>query len=254
MAEYVPGLVSVVMASYNTEDFIVEAIESVRAQTYVQWELIVVDDCSIDDSVSVVSRIADADSRISLVVNQSNVGPGETRNAGIEAARGEFLTFLDSDDLWNKEFIRRSVDAIRHTGSPFVFSSYARVDTELKPLLEPYIVPPRVTYHDLLETCPISCLTAMIHVGAIGKYFMPDIRKRQDYVLWLRILKDIEEARGLPDVLATYRMRPNSVSRNKLKAMYYIWRVYREHERLSLPESAYYLMRYGHNALVKYRR
>lgn len=244
--------VSIVMASYNSQEYVSAAIESVQAQSYTDWELFVIDDSSTDGTTGVVQSYVSADSRIELLVNDSNMGPGHTRNRGIEKAEGRFLTFIDSDDLWEPTFLETSVRTIIDSGCPFVFASYNRCDEELSPVMEPFIVPGRVTYKDLLHSCPISCLTAVLDIGQIGKYFMPPIRKRQDYVLWLTILKDIPEAKGIRDVLATYRMRKGSVSRNKVKAMYYIWRVYREHERFNVFKSTYLLGVYAINGLVKY--
>jgi teichuronic acid biosynthesis glycosyltransferase TuaG len=240
------------MPCFNNEAYVSEAIASIQRQSYQDWELFVIDDCSTDGSLDVIRRCAASDPRIHVLVNTRNAGPGVTRNRGITAARGRYLAFMDSDDLWDERFLEVSLHYSIEYDCPFVFSSYNRLDEQLQPLYDPFIVPKSVTDRSALKTCPISCLTTLLDIGRIGKYYMPELRKRQDYVLWLSILKDIDEARGIREVLASYRIRKGSVSRNKLKAMFYVWRVYRDYERLSVPRSAYYLATYSINGLRKY--
>ncbi|RYD88715.1 MAG: glycosyltransferase family 2 protein [Sphingobacteriales bacterium] len=247
-------MVSVITAAYNCAAFIEQTISSVQAQTYPDWEMIIIDDKSTDDTVLIIKTLAATDSRIKLLRNTENMGPAKTRNRGIEIARGRYLTFLDGDDIWLPDFLAISVSYMKKHHHAFVFSSYRRLDENLQPLYKDFIVPKKVSYNGLLKTCPISCLTAMMDVEKIGKHYMPDIPKRQDYGLWLSILKITGHAYGIKQPLAIYRIRKNSVSRNKYEAMLYVWKVYREVEKLNMLYSAYLIVNYSVNGLIKYSR
>lgn len=247
-------LVSIVCASYNSALYIEETIRSVISQKYKSWELIVVDDNSTDNTHSLITNFVEKDNRIKLFINKNNKGPGFSRNVGIKNATGDFLTFIDSDDLWDQDFLKKSIDFQLKNNYNFTFSSYYRLDEELKPLYAPFIVPDKVNYEDLLKSGYISCLTAFINIKALGKEYMPEIRKRQDYAFFLNYIKKVDYAYGLKDILATYRIRKNSVSSNKLKAIIYVWKVYKEIEKLSTINSLYYLFFYSINGMIKYEK
>jgi glycosyltransferase involved in cell wall biosynthesis len=244
--------VSIICASYNSACYLSTTINSIINQYYKDWELIIIDDCSVDNTYEIASKFADTDSRIRILSNNKNKGPAKTRNKGIREAKGKYLTFIDSDDLWEKDFISKSISFLQENNYSFCFSSYYRVDEGLDPLYTPFIVPKKVSYNDLLKTCPISCLTAFIDIGKIGKYYMPDLKQRQDYGLWLNILKDVDFAYGIKKKLATYRIRKGSVSRNKFEAMKYVWKLYREEEGLNIVRSIYLIVIYSFNGLKKY--
>ncbi|WP_417602168.1 glycosyltransferase family 2 protein [Owenweeksia hongkongensis] len=246
--------VSIVCAAYNCAAYLPKTIESVINQAYPDWELLIVNDCSTDNTAEVAESYAQADNRIKLLNNIKNVGPAKTRNNGIEAAQGKYLAFLDGDDFWEPDFISTSMNFLKNKKEVFCFSSYYRVDEDLNPLYDPFIVPEKVNYESILRTCPISCLTAFIDIEQTGKYYMPNIEKRQDYGLWLNILKDVNFAYGIEKPLATYRIRKGSVSRNKWKAMYYVWKVYRDVEKINLFKSMYLLVVYALNGMKKYSR
>ncbi|RYZ95916.1 MAG: glycosyltransferase family 2 protein [Sphingobacteriaceae bacterium] len=186
--------------------------------------------------------------------NKENIGPAKTRNRGIAMSIGRYIAFLDGDDMWMPDFLSISVSHMRKHQYPFVFSSYKRLDEDLQPFLKDFIVPGKISYHGLLKTCPISCLTAVMDVWAIGKHYMPDIPKRQDYGLWLSVLKTIPYAYGIKQPLAIYRIRKNSLSRNKYHAMRYVWKVYREVENLNVLYSTYLIINYSFNGMIKYSR
>lgn len=254
LLESVGLMVSIITAAYNCAPYIEQTIKSVQAQTYTDWEMIIIDDCSTDDTVDVITAMAMADSRVKLLQNIQNMGPACSRNRGINIAAGTYLAFLDGDDLWLPEFLEVSLNFMLKHNHVFVFSSYKRLDEGLNPLYDDFIVPNKVSYRSLLKTCPISCLTAVIDISTTGKYYMPDIPKRQDYGLWLSILKQHENAYGIQQPLAIYRIRKNSVSRNKYKAMLYVWKVYRDVEKLNFIYSAYLMVNYVINGLKKYAR
>lgn len=246
------SLISIVCAAYNSKNYITETINSVLNQDYENWELLIIDDCSTDDTFQIVESEAKNDHRIRTFRNIANSGSGFSRNIGIKNAKGNYLTFIDSDDLWDSDFLSSSLKFQSENGYDFTFASYRRLNEDLVEILAPFIVPKKVSYKDMLKTGSISCLTAFININQLGKNYMPQIRKRQDYVFFLSYLKQIDYAYGIKDVLASYRIRKNSISRNKFDAMKYIWIVYRDIEKLSLFRSLYLMFRYSCNGLKKY--
>jgi len=230
-----------------------DTIHSVQSQTYKDFEMIIVDDCSTDNTSKIVLSEQLSDKRIKLIQLKTNSGPAVARNKGIEHAQGTYITFLDGDDLWLETFIEKSINFSIKNNASFVFSSYKRVDENLKPFLSDFIVPHRVSYSDILKSCSISCLTAFINVEKLGKKFMPLIQKRQDFGLWLSYLKEIDYAYGLAEPLAIYRMRKNSLSRNKWSLIKYQWQFYFSIEKLGFLPSIYYLFNWMARGFLKYR-
>lgn len=246
-------LVSIITPSFNSEKYIAQTIQSVQNQTYTNWELIIIDDASVDDTTAIVKKIAAIDLRITLIVLEQNSGASKARNQGIKNAKGNYLTFLDADDIWFPNFIENSINTIKKTKIPFVFSSYKRSNEELKFVYSDFIVPQKVTYTDILKTNSISCLTAFIDVKKLGIKYMPNILKRQDMGLWLSYLKEIPYAYGIQEPQAIYRIRKNSLSRNKSALIKYQWQFYREVEKLSVFHSAYYMLHWMYRGFMKYR-
>ncbi|MDX1774869.1 glycosyltransferase family 2 protein [Oceanihabitans sediminis] len=245
-------LISVITPVHNSEKYISDTIISVQNQTYKNWEMILIDDCSFDNSVNIIEEFIKIDSRISLIKNDKNSGAAITRNKGITAASGEFITFIDADDIWFPKFMETSLNFCLNNNYEFVFSSYKRYDENLKPLIADFIVPEKVNYKQLLKACPIPCLTAFIDIRRIGKLYMPIMNKRQDWGLWLAILKNVDYAYGIPEPMAIYRMRKDSISRSKRKLIPYVWKIYREVEGLSVLQSSYYFMYWALNGFKKY--
>jgi glycosyltransferase involved in cell wall biosynthesis len=235
-------LVSVITASYNTAPFISQTIESVLHQSYQNWEMIIVDDRSSDNSTEVIRHFADADPRITLIVLEQNGGPAIARNKAIETARGRYLAFLDSDDLWHAHKLKTQIAFMQKNNYAFTYSYYDMIDEEGHSLHKSRIVPDKLSYRDMLKTNYIGCLSAIYDTKMLGKITMPLIRKRQDYGLWLRILKKVDFAYGYPEVLATYRVRSHSVSSNKINLLKYNYTLFKEHEQLSTLQSIYYLL------------
>jgi glycosyltransferase involved in cell wall biosynthesis len=161
------SLVSIITPTFNSAPYIAETIQSVQNQTYQHWELIIVDDGSSDETVSIIQQIQKTEHRIQLVIQPKNVGPAVTRNNGISLAQGKYLTFLDADDLWFSDFIQNSINTIEKTKIPFVFSSYRRTDEALNFIYSDFIVPQKVTYSDILKTNSISCLTAFLDIEVL---------------------------------------------------------------------------------------
>lgn len=242
--------VSVVMPVYNGEAFIAESIRSVIQQSYQNWELIVVDDASVDTSVDRVKALCSDDERIRLIQLERNSGAAFARNKAIERARGQYIAFLDSDDLWLPHKLERQLAFMQAVSAAFSYSAYEKVDVNGMTWGQ-VSVPRKVEYSDLLKTCSIGCLTAMYDTKYFGKVHMPNIRKRQDLGLWLGLLKKTKYAYGLNETLAKYRLRPDSISSNKLSAAKYQWLLYRDVERLNLLKSIYYFSHYAVQGLLK---
>jgi glycosyltransferase involved in cell wall biosynthesis len=232
-------LISIITPCYNASKYIAATIESVQNQTYKHWELLIVDDFSTDNSVSIIKSYQQNDNRIKLLELKQNSGPAIVRNKGIEQAQGSYLTFIDADDIWLSNFIEVSLNKVKNSEG-FVFASYHRFDEALKPLYKDFIVPEKVTYAAILKTNSISCLTAFIDINRLGKLYMPNILYRQDMGLWLQYLKTIDVALGIKQPLAIYRIRKKSHSRNKLKLLKHQWDFYRNNAKLSMVKSAYF--------------
>ena len=247
------ALVSIITPSYNSAKFIAETIQSVQNQTYSNWEMIIVDDGSSDETERVVLSIIQNDRRIQFHKLSQNSGPAVARNIGIEKASGDYMTFIDADDIWFPTFIENNIKTIQETGIPFVFSSYKRANVQLEFVYSDFIVPHKVSYTDILKSNSISCLTAFLDIKKLGKKYMPLIRKRQDMGLWLNYLKVIPFAHGIQETQAIYRIRENSLSRKKSDLIKYQWQFYREVENLNVFQSAYYMLHWMYRGFMKYR-
>lgn len=234
-------LVSVIMASYNSEKYISEAISSVISQTYKHWELLVTDDCSSDQSVQVINHLKAKDKRIKLFKLSKNSGAAVARNMAIDKAQGHYIAFLDSDDKWLPQKLEKQVLFMQTHGYPFTHTAYELISPSGAPL-QAQVVPPTVLdYKAMLYSNKIGCLTAIYDQSQLGKVYMPLLRKRQDYGLWLKILKTGEKAYCLPEILSQYRKTDNSMSSNKLNLIIWNWRLFRQVEQLSFIKSIYYL-------------
>lgn len=231
--------VSIITPSFNSAAFIADAIRSVQNQTLDDWEMLIVDDGSKDDTVAIVKSFVAEDSRIKLLSMGVNGGAAAARNKAIEVARGRYIAFLDSDDIWLPTKLEEQLNFIQGNGYPFVYCDY-QIVSETGALISRFESPRSVNYSDLLKTCSIGCLTVIYDTNYFGKQYMPLINKRQDYALWLQLLKKIDYGYGLKKELAGYRIHENSISSNKLHAAFYQWRVYRQVERLGVFKSIYY--------------
>jgi len=245
-------LVSIITPSHNASKFICESIDSVLAQTYQDWEMIIVDDCSSDDSVEKIRSFTKQDERIKLIELEKNGGPAKARNRAIEESQGDFIAFLDADDLWRADKLERQLEFMKRYNLAFTYSSYDVID-ESGEYITTFNTKNAVTYKSLLKTCSIGCLTAIYDVQKLGKIYMPDMQKRQDYALWLDIFKRIDHAKGVLEPLASYRIGQTSVSSNKFTASLWQWKIYRDVEKLNIIESGYYFAHYVYYGLRKYK-
>ncbi|OUD10469.1 hypothetical protein BVC71_02940 [Marivivens niveibacter] len=232
--------VSIVTPAYNAENVISQCYASIAAQTLTKWEWIVVDDGSIDRTKALVDAIMQSDPRVQFVSLDRNQGAAVARNRALEAVIGRYVAFLDADDYWYPEKLERQVNFMIRSGEVFTYSSYGVEDTS-GIRVATYIPPTRTTYDELLKTNVIGCLTAMYDRAYFGHVQMPLLRKRQDYGLWLELLRNVDHAAAIPEVLAVYRKQKKSVSSNKLTAIPYTWAVYRKVAHLNICDSTFYL-------------
>ena len=238
------GLVSIIMPTYNCGKFIGKTIESVINQSYSNWELIISDDCSIDNTSQVVKKYL-SDKRIHYIKFDSNKGAAEARNNSMNLARGKYMAFLDSDDLWMKDKLERQLKFMKDNNYSFSCTAYEQIDEDdnlLNKIVKPKI---KANYNRILLDCPVGNSTVIYNIEKLGKFKVPNIRKRNDDALWLQILKKEKYIYGMNDVLMQYRVRHNSISSNKLSLIKYHWQLYREIEHLSIPRSIFHICYWG---------
>ncbi len=219
------GLVSIITPSYNCANFIGETIESILAQTYQNWELLITDDCSTDNSREVIREYCDRDKRIKLLHLPQNSGAGVARNNSIKEANGRFIAFCDSDDRWYSEKLERQLTFMTEGGYGLTYTSYDICD-EMGKIISYVQCLPLLTKNKIIRDNGIGCLTAIYDTSIIGKHYMPSIRKRQDWCLWISIISKIGAAYGLQESLALYRQRSGSISSNKVEMLRYNFNVY----------------------------
>jgi glycosyltransferase involved in cell wall biosynthesis len=248
------ALVSIITASYNAEKFIAETIASVQSQTYQNWEMLITDDASTDNTCKIIDSIAQKDARIKLFKLNKNSGPAVARNNSIEKATGRFHAFLDADDVWFNFHLKDCVKFALDNNHAFVFASYKRNDDQLQPLHSDFVVPEKVDYFDILKTNSISCLTALVDTQKLGKKYMPLVYKRQDMGLWLKYLKVCRNAYGIKKPHAIYRIRKQSLSRKKTELISHQWQFYRKVENLNIFQSFYYLICWMYFGYFKYNK
>lgn len=237
------GLVSIITPMFNAQNYIEKTIRSVQAQTYGKWEMIVVDDYSTDHSVEIVRRFAENDSRIRCLCNENNMGVAATRNRAMEAADGQYLAFLDSDDLWVPDKLERQLALLAAKHCAFVYGGCDVMDEQGNDLQKIRHVPEHITYQELLWGNVIPCLTVLVDRTQTRDFRMPAIG-HEDYATWLTIMRDIREGYGIDEVLGHYRVNRNSVSGNKLRTIKWTWNIYRKNQGIHPVKSACYL--FGH--------
>ncbi|HHF2891464.1 MULTISPECIES: glycosyltransferase family 2 protein [Vibrio diabolicus subgroup] len=243
-------MVSIIMPTYNSDQTVVESIQSVLSQTYKNWELIIVDDRSTDNTWQVIQTYADKYDNIRVYQNKENLGAGASRNFAIKKAKGRFIAFLDSDDLWMENKLAEQIPFMLENNYPLTYTHYSRFNNEEE--LSVVTAPEYTTYKKLMYSNVIGCLTAVYDTQKLGKRYMPLIRKRQDMGLWLDILKETPKAYCLPKPLAKYRM-DSGMTANKFSVLSYQWKFYRDVVGLSLPRSLFTFSVYAVKGTMKHR-
>ncbi len=220
------GLVSVIMPTYNSAEYVIDTLKSILTQTYPNWELLITDDCSSDHTCEVISRYT-SDKRIKLFHLKQNGGAGVARNNSIANAKGRFIAFCDSDDSWLPEKLEKQLAFMEEKDCALSYTSYMLCDEKNK--TEGVVIcRKKETFSKARFGNEIGCLTAMYDTRKVGKVYMPDLRKRQDWGLWLKILQKCKVAYGMKEPLARYRVRSGSISSNKASLVKYNLNVYKK--------------------------
>ncbi|KRN88435.1 glycosyltransferase family 2 protein [Ligilactobacillus ceti] len=236
----IKDLVSVIMPTYNSGKYIKETIESVKQQTYTNWEIIIVDDKSTDNTKEIIKNYVDG-IKIKYYCLSENSGAAVARTKAMDLAEGEYMAFLDSDDLWEPDKLEKQLQFMHENDVAFSATGYEQVD-EFGDRLDKKILPPiKTDYNRMLLDCPVGNSAVMYNVAKMGKFKVPNIRKRNDDALWLQMLKKESYIYGMDDVLMQYRVRDNSISSNKFKVIKYHWILYRDIEHLSIMKSLYHI-------------
>lgn len=243
--------VSIITPVFNSDKYIKTTIESVICQTYRNWELIIIDDCSSDCTVEIVREYIKRDSRIKLLINESNSGAALTRNRGILASTGRFLSFLDADDIWSSNKLDSQINFMLTGNFPISFTAYSLINEKGESLNKIVKTVKEIDYNGYLKNTIIGMSTSMIDISKTGTIEFINIRTRQDTYLWITLLKRGFKAYGLDTVLVNYRVRENSISANKFKAAKNVWVLYFKFENLSFIKSFYYFSSYIINAIKK---
>lgn len=238
-------LISIITPTYNCEQFILKTIKSVQGQTYQNWELIVVDDCSTDNTPEIMKNQTRNDKRIRYYRLPHNSGAAVARTVAMKLARGSYMAFLDSDDIWIPEKLEKQLKFMKTNRYNFSCTSYQKMNESGNHLGKIVKSLPKTNYHRLLLDCPVGNSTVMYNVNNMGKFRVPNIRKRNDDALWLRMLKKEKYIYGYPEVLMYYRVREKSLSKNKLSLVKYHWILYRNIEHLSVISSIFHIFYWG---------
>lgn len=245
-------LVSIITPAYNAAEYIAETIESVLAQTYPKWEMLIVNDCSKDKTAEIVQSYAAKDNRIKLINLKQNSGAAAARNTAIQNAKGRYIAFLDSDDLWKKEKLQKQLSFKQQNGYAFTFTEYQYLKLTPEEPLRIIKVPESLTYEQSLKNTIIGCLTVIVDRKQTGDFQMPLVRAGQDHLTWWLLMKRGFKAYGLQENLAEYRRVEGSISHNRFKAIKRHWKLYREYEKLSLIKSVYCFICYALHAVKKH--
>jgi glycosyltransferase involved in cell wall biosynthesis len=249
------SLISIITPNYNCERFIDQTIESILVQTYQHWEMIIVDDCSTDNSYDIALEYANRDSRIKVYRMEQNSGAALCRNKAIELSQGQYLAFLDSDDLWLSEKLERQLTFMQENDCDFSFTEYEHIDEEGKCLRIKAKVIKKLTYRKLLLHCFPGCLTVMYRQDLTKKIYCNDIKKNNDHALFLRVIKHCDNAMGLPENLAKYRIRKNSISRKKIQIIKPYITVLRKFENINIILTLFYIFTHNfYKIFFKYKK
>ena len=243
-------LVSIIMAAYNAEKTVEDAIKSVLEQTYVDWELLVINDCSKDHTAEAV--VSFTDPRIHLVNNEKNRGVSVSRKKGMEMAKGEWIAVLDSDDKWTPDKLEKQINLARETGAELIFTGSAFMDNDGNSIDWQLHVPTKLPYRELLKQNLISNSSVLVKAELYRKHYAIGDGMHEDFAIWLGITKEGKAAYGIDEPLLVYRLAKSSKSSNKFKAARMNWNTYR-YIGLNSLSASYYMCWYIVKGLLKYR-
>lgn len=243
--------VSIIMPTFNSSEFVESAIDSVKEQTYKNWELVIVDDFSSDNTVQIINKIARNDNRIRLVKLMKNGGAANARNVAIKQSNGRFLAFLDSDDLWEPLKLEKQLAFMKEKDIAFSYTNYRMINENGEETGKHVKSPSVIEYNSLLKNTIIGCLTVMLDRQKIETISFPNV-KPEDTALWLSILKKGYKAYCLHEEMAMYRLVKGSVSSNRIRAAKNLWFLLRKNENLPLYYSIWCFVNYSLNAVNKH--
>jgi teichuronic acid biosynthesis glycosyltransferase TuaG len=246
------ALVSVIMPAYNCEKYVVEAINSVLAQTYKNWELLVLDDGSKDNTLQIIEEFSQKDSRIKALPNGKNMGVSATRNRGIELASCDWIAFLDSDDMWEPLKLEKQFEVVENKSAEFLFTGSSYINEVGEPFKGIFEVPEKITYRRLRNQNVISCSSVLVKKKYFENIKMEKDEMHEDYAVWLRILKLGVTAYGVNEPLLIYRISRNSKSGNKIKTVKMTYKVFR-FVGINPIGSAYFMIRHVLASVGKYK-
>ncbi len=245
-------LVSVITPLYNASTYIIKTIESLQNQTYSHWEQLIVNDFSSDNSLEVVEQLSKNDSRIRIVTLDKNYGAAYCRNRATEIANGEYIAFLDADDLWHPEKLEKQLSFMQDNNAVVSYTNYLHIDKEGKSLGKRIKALPKLTYQKQHSNNYIGNLTGIYNVSKIGKIIAPNIRKRQDWAVWLEAIKKSNRpALGLQEDLAYYRVHEESMSANKWNLVTYNFSFYKTYLGYSWIKASFWLLRFFYEYFFK---
>lgn len=244
-------LVSIITPIYNSELYIEKTIKSILNQTYKKFELIIVDDCSVDRGFEIVDTFAKLDSRIKLIKLEMNSGAAIARNKGLELATGRFIAFCDCDDIWFENKLENQINFMLEKSIPISFTSYQIINEKGQTLNKVINAVDSISYKEYLKNTIIGMSTSMIDTSLVKPFRFENIRTRQDTMLWITLLKRGHVAYGIKEVLVKYTVRSNSISANKYKAAAKVWDLYYNMEKMGLLKSSYFFLFYLFNAIKK---
>lgn len=245
--------ISIITPVYNCEKMIEQTIKCVLNQTYKNWEMILVDDCSPDNSADIIKKYEKMDNRIKYIKLNENSGAAIARNTALENSNGRFIAYLDADDLWKKEKLEIQIKFMIDNNYAFTCTDYEKIDEEGNSLNKVVRIPTKVNYNLFLRNTIIQTVGVMIDTKITGKELvvMPNIRRRQDAATWCQLLKNNYDCYEVPENLSYYRVVSNSLSSNKFKAVRGTWFLYRKIEKLPLWKACYCFVGYAFNAVKK---
>jgi teichuronic acid biosynthesis glycosyltransferase TuaG len=243
-------LVSIITPTFNAEKYIRDTLQSVLNQSYQNWEMILVDDASTDQTVKIINDFAEKDARFKLSKLSKNSGNGFARNIALEKATGKYIAFLDADDLWFPLKLEKQIQFLKENNSPFTFSFYDCIDEDGNSLNRRVQAPVNLTYGVLFFCNYIGNLTAIYDADYFGKITLEATQKRQDWRIWLTILKQIQVTKPVPESLAIYRIRKDSISSSKFKLIKHNFGVYREFHQFNFVFSVLLMARFLFTQLV----
>lgn len=240
------------MPVYNASGTIRDTVDSVLRQTYPNYELIIIEDCSKDDSLSIARSYERTDPRIRVIENPDNRGVAFSRNTGIQAADGDYIAFLDSDDIWLENKLERQVDLLEKTKAQFACASYDFIDEANRPLLHPHLVPDVIDFQTILKENIVLCSTVCAEAALLKEHPFQSNYLHEDYVLWLELFRMPIRIVTDRQVLTHYRLIKGSRSYNKLRAAASRWRIYRDYLGMNVPGSLFCFIQYFINGVKKY--